>query len=145
MKVVLSAFGLLGLLASVAIMVVLWDRASNDLGVAGSTPPASVGAPSSVARVPGAPVGVPEVPDVGGGAQLSPSGLRGPEQSVACATNVRTVQQAAETYKVVNGHYPADVATLVAAGLLDGSVANLQIQVSGDALKVVGIGPCAGT
>lgn len=136
-------FGLLGVVLTLGIMVLLVIRVLD--GVGGS---AEVDAPHLDGLVTTVPAPGPTAPGATaptGPATPSPSAPTDAAAAAACGADRQTVETAAEAYHVLNGAYPPDVQTLVDAGLVsfDGPV-DMELRVEGDAVVVVGAGPCAG-
>jgi hypothetical protein len=120
-------FGLLGLLVTIAITAFLVVQVLD--GVDGSDDAIDVQLD-------------PGSPTVTTGAAGPVDGGR----TASCAVAHDTIETAAEAYKITNGTYPADMATLVASGLLVPKGAlDFELHVEGDAVVVTGTGGCAGS
>lgn len=144
-KVIFSVLGLLGLLITIGIMGVLSGTVMGDLGGGGDR--SGNDALRELTTPTTAPTGTGPVTTAAPGvtAQVGPSGPTGAATAASCASDRDTVHTAAEAYKVMNGSYPPDLATLIASGLLQADApVHVELHVEGDVLSVVGTGPCTG-
>lgn len=149
---ILAVFGLLGILLTVGIMAFLSIQVLGGIGGGGRSDDAAVSdalkdlhgaVPTDppVTAVPGAP---PTTVD-GGSAQVGSGGPLDAALEARCAADRRTVALAASAYETMNGSYPPDVDTLVAAGLVTSDhPLEVVMHVEGTTMSVVGTGRCAG-
>lgn len=142
-KMIFSVLGLLGLLITVAIMAILSGRVMGDLGGGDRSVDDALHL-SSTTTTPGAPPVTSADPGAAGPGSAG-TGPVAAGEAQACATNIRTVETAAQAYEAMNGSYPPDVATLIGAGLLvpPERPLNVELHVVAGTPEVVGTGPCA--
>lgn len=132
-RTMLGVFGLLGVLLTVAIMVFLAIKVLS--ATSGNIPPTAAGS-----VIPSTPL------DPGsGGAQVNPDAPVDSATAATCNIDRDTIESAIESYRVLNGGSPPDVATLVDAGFLKQPDEAFAFKITDDQGTLVGTGVCAGT